>query len=171
VLLDRAGRAYLCDFGLALGPEEAGRIQPVAGTPLSMSPEQARGERVGPASDVFSLGTTLYRSLALEWPFRGRTVADVLFAIRCEPPRPIRALAPHVSRELEAIVLRCLEKEPERRFASMGELGAAFDRFLKRGRFLARLRARFRRRRRGPGLELGAATRSSSPRIHPEDPW
>ncbi len=167
VLLDRAGRAYLSDFGLALGPDEGrARVQPMAGTPLTMSPEQARGESVGPASDIFSLGVTLYRQLAGEWPFRGRTVADVLFAIRCEPPRPIRALEPAVPGALEAIVLRCLEKEPERRFRSMGELGEALDRFLERPSFFARLRARLdRRRRRGRPIDLPFR----SPRIHPED--
>ena len=107
VLLDRNGRAFLGDFGVA---QELGRRAPVGGTPLTMSPEQARGERVGPASDLFSLGATLYRQLTLAWPFRGRTLADVLFAIQHEEPPAPRSLAPHVPAALERVVLRCLAK-------------------------------------------------------------
>ncbi len=165
VLLDRRGRAFLSDFGLALEPHEGlprHEARPLAGTPLTMAPEQARGETVTPASDQFSLGATLYRLLTGEWPFRGRTVDDVLHAIRSEPARPPRGLDPRIPRSLEAIVMRCLEKDPARRFASMAELGAALDRFLSRRSFRARPAELFgawrRRRAARPG-----------PRIHPEE--
>src|SRR5262245_18892136 len=72
VLLDRRARAFLADFGVAVEASARHACAPVGGTPLTMSPEQARGERVGPASDLFSLGVTLYRQLTGEWPFRGR---------------------------------------------------------------------------------------------------
>jgi len=151
VLLDRRGRAFLGDFGVA---QEIGRrAAPVGGTPLTMSPEQARGERVGPASDLFSLGATLYRQLTGAWPFRGRTLADVLFAIQHEDPPAPRALAPDVPAALERIVLRCLEKEPARRHASMAELGDELDRFLARRSLFARLLPAFaRRERRAPAV-------------------
>jgi eukaryotic-like serine/threonine-protein kinase len=162
VLLDRRGRAYLCDFGAALERSERRAHSAVSGTPLTMSPEQTRGALVGPASDVFSLGVTLYRQLTGAWPFRGRTLADVLHAIQHAEPHPPRALAPEVPAELERIVLRCLAKDPARRYSSMEELGLACDRFLGdrfgERSFLARLRRRF-----------ASPRPPSSPLIHPED--
>jgi len=146
VLLERDGTARIGDFGLALEVhEQAGRTRlPVAGTLLSMSPEQVRGERLGPPSDQFSLGVTLYRQLTGEWPFRGRSVADVIAAIERGAPVPPRVLAGAVPRALERIVLRCLAKDPARRFASMHELGAELERFLARRSTLARLFQRLR---------------------------
>lgn len=162
ILLDRRGRAFLCDFGVA--QEGHGRrCTPVGGTPLTMSPEQARGGCVGPASDLFSLGVTLYRQLTGDWPFRGRTLADVLSAIQHEAPPAPRDFAPDLPAALERIVLRCLEKEPERRFRSMAELGDELDRFLAPRSLLARL---------VPAL-AGRARRAQLPRprhrIHPEE--
>jgi len=158
VLLDRRGRAFLCDFGMASGVCQRGA--PVGGTPLTMSPEQTRGEPVGPASDVFSLGVTLYRQLTGRWPFARRTVADVLHAIQHEEPPAPRALAPEVPAALERIVQGCLVKEPALRTRDMDALGAALDRFLAPPTFLAALRARFTRRRERP---------RPGPLIHPED--
>jgi serine/threonine-protein kinase len=175
VLLDRRGRAFLCDFGLALdAAEDAAHPDAcaVAGTPLSMSPEQARGEEAGPSSDVFSLGVTLYRQLAHQWPFRGRTVADVLHAIQHEPPRPLRELAPAVPRPLEAIVLRCLAKDPARRYGSMQELGLALDRFLERRSLIAQFWDAIASRRssdRGRTHSRPASPTHLARRIHPED--
>jgi len=162
VLLDRTGRAYLGDFGLA--QEGAwSTCSGVGGTPLTMSPEQTRGAPVGPASDLFSFGVTLYRQLTGEWPFRGRTLADVLHAIQHGSPRPPRALSAELPAALERIVLRCLEKDPARRFGSAHALGRALDRVLERRARLARflpLAARSRR---------AAFPTRSRPRIHPED--
>ena len=163
ILLETGGRALLSDFGLALEPREGparARAPAVAGTPVAMSPEQARGFCVGPASDQFSLGVTLYRQLTGQWPFRGRTLADVLIAIEHEEPVRPRAHAPGVPRALEACVLRCLAKEPGDRFASMEELAQALDRVLAGrtvfARALERLTARASRR-----------PLSTPPRIHP----
>jgi serine/threonine protein kinase len=134
ILLDRRGRAYLADFGLALLPGEGpARARPIAGTPLAMSPEQARGEELDLRSDLFSFGATLYQRLTGRWPFRGRTLADVLCALLSDAPEPLRAVSPEVPRALEAIVLRCLEKDRERRFSSAEELGTALRRYLSGG--------------------------------------
>ena len=164
ILLHRGGRAVLVDFGLALDPDE-GKIRcaarPVVGTPLTMSPEQARGELVGPASDQFSLGTTLYHKLTGTWPFRGRTVPDVLRAIQLDAPLDPRRSNPGIPGPLSEVVLRCLEKDAAARFASMEELGSALDRALRpRVRLLRPPRTRRRR-------AISAAARG--PRIHPEE--
>ena len=138
VLLDTNGRALLGDFGLALGPGEGARgerARPVGGTPLAMSPEQARGEALTPASDLFSFGSTLYRELVGRWPFRGRTLPDLFLALEEHDPEPLRAIDPRIPASLERVVLRCLEKNPADRFGSMDELGRALDRHLKRRSF------------------------------------
>jgi serine/threonine-protein kinase len=162
VLLDRRGKAWLCDFGVALEHGDACNAGH-GGTPLTMSPEQARGGRVGPQSDQFSLGVTLYRQLTGVWPFRGRALGDVLAAIqRAEPPRP-RALDPRIPPALERLVLRCLAKEPSRRFASMRELGDELERFLAPRPLYARLLPALARTvRRAP-------IPTTRHRIHPED--
>ena len=164
VLLNRQGHAFLSDFGLALDPNEGvlprSAARPVTGTPLTMSPEQARGEAGTGASDIFSLGVTFYRQLTGEWPFRGRTVLDVLRAIQRETPRNPRELAPEVPRQLAATVLTCLEKDPDRRFDSMFDLGAALDRSVRGRSVFALANALFGRRRRA---------RKRGPAIHPEE--
>ncbi|MCP3918859.1 MAG: serine/threonine protein kinase [bacterium] len=136
VLLDRRGRAFLTDFGIAYDRDEGmarEHARPLVGTPLTMSPEQTRGESGTPMSDQFSLGATLYRGLTGEWPFRGRTVVDVFESIRNSEPRAPRACNADVSRALDAVVLQCLAKEPEQRFESMHALGSALDRATRRG--------------------------------------
>jgi serine/threonine-protein kinase len=164
VLLDRAResrdgvpvRAVLTDFGLAVSPfEEEGGRRAVVGTPLTMSPEQVRGEPVTSQSDVFSLGVTLFRQLTGEWPFRGRRVTDVLEAIVHHPTPPL----PDTSRRLETIVQRCLAKDPAQRFASMEELGRALDRFLRGRALVAFAQSLFPHRRPAP----------DGPRIHPRE--
>ena len=145
VLLDGRGRALLTDFGLALEPGEGLSRPAIAGTLLAMSPEQVRGDALGPASDQFSLGVTFYRALTGEWPHRGRTVADVMHAIEHEPVVPPRVHDPAVPAVLERFVLRCLEKSPRQRFASMDELGTELDRVLARRGRLTRTFAFLRR--------------------------
>ena len=160
--------AMLSDFGLAAGPREGSPTlrRPIVGTPLTMSPEQANGEAVCPASDAFSLGVTLYRQLTGRWPFRGRNVVDVLEAIRTQPTPPMgvaQATGAPVPRPLERIVQRALAKDPRDRFESMEELGRALDRFLRPPSFFA-LSGWLRHRRVAPA----AAPHANRPRIHPE---
>jgi eukaryotic-like serine/threonine-protein kinase len=123
----------LLDFGLARqsvsAPDaEGATIEQtqqglVSGTPQFMSPEQARGQETGPASDLFSLGAVLYYCLAGHPPFRGASGVDVLLQVVQEAPPPLPPGAP----ALNAIILKLLEKDPGRRFGSAEELAAALD--------------------------------------------
>ncbi|MCO5170807.1 MAG: protein kinase [Planctomycetes bacterium] len=136
VLLDRAGEPRLGDFGLAKELEKAGsgptEVGAVMGTPAYMAPEVVKGEleRVDRRADVYALGATLFELLTGRPPFTGASIPVVLAAVlRRDPPRP-SSLRPGLDRDLETITLRCLEKEPERRYASAGELALDLGRWL-----------------------------------------
>ncbi len=135
VLLDESGRPRITDFGLAKRLDRGEQLTvsgAVLGTPDYMSPEQAAGRQdlSGPASDVFSLGALLYAMITGRVPFRGANLAELLSHIlQDEPERPSR-LNPRVPPDLETICLKCLEKRPDRRYASAGALADDLGRFL-----------------------------------------
>ena len=116
------GRAMLLDFGLARDQdlEALSRTQNFRGTPYYASPEQVeRGpEEVGPASDVYSLGVTLYECVTGCLPFQGKTSARVFQQILAHEPPPARRLNPAVGRDLEAVIATAMEKAPARRYAT-----------------------------------------------------
>ncbi len=123
-------RVKLIDFGVARHLEEAGsmamtREGTVLGTPLYMSPEQARGEPVDARSDVYAVGTTLFEMLVGEAPFAGRGVAHVLAMQIEQVPPKVTDLRPDASAEVAAVVARCLEKQPGHRYQDARELLAA----------------------------------------------
>ncbi len=99
----------------------------IIGTPFYMSPEQALGKPVDARSDLFSLGVVLYEALAGTRPFSGETMTETMMHIIMSEPIALGAIAPAVPRGLVAIVARCLQKQPDRRFGSAGELIAALD--------------------------------------------
>ncbi|WP_224369073.1 serine/threonine-protein kinase [Hyalangium versicolor] len=127
-------RPYVMDFGLAHDWTASGGTATgsVLGTPHYMSPEQARGE-VGDLdrrADVYSLGATLYQVLTGHLPISGENGLEVLSRIPTVEPRPPRALVPELPTDLEAIVLKCLEKDRAARYDSAHALAEELDRFL-----------------------------------------
>jgi serine/threonine-protein kinase len=123
ILIDESGEARLTDFGLAKQTDSAEsltRTGVVLGTPTYMSPEQASGRmgEIGPASDIYSLGSVLYHALTGRPPFTAKSTMDVLLQVlEQDPPNP-RLIDPKIDRDLEMIVVRCLQKPPELRYAS-----------------------------------------------------
>jgi eukaryotic-like serine/threonine-protein kinase len=121
ILVDDEGHPHVTDFGLAKRLEDDIDITQsgaIVGTPAYMSPEQASGRRgaVTTASDVYGLGAVLYTLLTGRAPFGGESVAETLEAVRNDPPEPPRRRKAAVPRDLETICLKCLEKEPRRRY-------------------------------------------------------
>jgi hypothetical protein len=132
ILLESAPdrRARLTDFGLARATDDATLTQSgvVAGTPLFMAPEQAKGLPLDQRADLFSLGSLLYVMLTGRPPFRAPSTLAVLKRVCEDTPRPIRELAPEVPEWLCAIVARLQEKSPTDRFASAREVSALLAR-------------------------------------------
>ncbi len=121
ILVDDQGRPHVTDFGLAKKVEadvEITQSGAILGTPAYMSPEQASGRRgaVTTASDVYGLGAVLYSLLTGRAPFGGDSVVETIDAVRNRPPEPPRQLNAALPRDLETICLRCLEKDPRRRY-------------------------------------------------------
>ncbi len=135
------GIPKIADFGLAkridgAAPSAWGSLTGsgnVLGSPSYMAPEQALGHRkaIGPAADVYSLGAILYEALTGRPPFAGATLLATLEQVRSDEPVPPRALQPAVPADLEAVCLKCLAKEPGRRYASAQDLADDLGRFLR----------------------------------------
>ncbi len=136
VLLTADGQPKITDFGLAkrIDQEESHhtRTGVVLGTPSYMAPEQAvgRSREVGPATDVYALGAILYEMLTGRPPFRGDTWLEIAQQIKHWQPVPPSYLQPRVPRDLETVCLKCLEKEPDRRYPSAAALADDLRAFL-----------------------------------------
>lgn len=122
ILLARDGGVRLLDFGIARMAGEHEPAEATAGTMAYMSPEQTRGEAIDHRTDIWSLGIVLYEMLAGRHPFRGRSDAGTIDAIRHEAPPPLAQRVPDLPDDVHFIVARCLEKEAQLRYASATEL-------------------------------------------------
>ena len=138
LVIDRAGRVFVLDFGLAVVERDASRTATgvIAGTPAYMAPEQALARRdlIGPRTDVYGLGATLYALLARHSPFAGFNDVEVLHAVPTVDPAPL----PSVARDLDTIVRKAMEKVPSMRYESAGALADDLERFLRAEPILAR---------------------------------
>ena len=137
VLIGPDGKPRLMDFGLAKlidGNQDLTSTGQVMGTAAYMAPEQARGSRtvVDPTIDVYSLGATLYRCVTGRPPFQASTTIEVLRQLNEDEPVSPRRLNQEIDVEIETLCLKCLDKEPSRRFQSAGELAAELNRYLNR---------------------------------------
>ncbi len=134
VMIAADGTFKVTDFGLAKRLDDDSnetRSGAILGTPCYMSPEQAGGEshRVGPASDQYALGAILYELLTGHPPFQGASVLDTLEQVREKEPVPPSHFQSKVPRDLETICLKCLEKDPGRRYADVSSLAEDLRRY------------------------------------------
>lgn len=165
ILIDENGRPKLTDFGLAKQEgvhESLTRTGAVLGTPTYMSPEQANGRinQLGPTSDVYSIGSVLYHVLTGRPPLVANSPVELALKILEQDPPPPRLLEPKIDRDLEMIVVRCLQKPPDLRYSSAQELAQDLEAFLRdepitaRSGHLAQVIARlFRETHHAPVLE------------------
>jgi serine/threonine protein kinase len=149
ILVDALGQPRITDFGLAkrLDDSQPSSLNPqltltgqVLGAPSYMPPEQAAGNRgqVGVTSDVYALGAVLYHLLTGRPPFLAETLAETLRQVQTREPVPPRQLNPGVPRDLETTCLRCLRKDPDRRYASAAALAEDLRRWRAGEAILAR---------------------------------
>lgn len=137
------GHPKISDFGLAKDLEsdsEQTKSGAILGTPSYMAPEQAvgRASSISPATDVYALGAILYEMLTGRPPFRAPTVIETLDQVRTLEPLSLRRVQPTVPRDLDTICLKCLQKDPVRRYVSASALADDLDRFLRDEPVLAR---------------------------------
>ncbi len=134
IIVDRDGgeQAVVTDFGIArAASQRAGAHQPrrdsgpIVGTPIYMAPEQVRGEEVGPAADIYALGIVLYEMVTGALPFSGGSASEVARLRLVEDPPSPRNFLPNLDDRWEAVILRCLAREPRRRFARAEEVAEA----------------------------------------------
>jgi TolB-like protein len=143
ILLDAKGEPHLTDFGLARLVESESSVThtlDVLGTPSYMAPEQAVGNNaaVSSVTDVYGLGAVLYQLLTGQPPFAGGTTYETIKLLLDTEPRKPRQLNPKIDRDLSTICLKCLEKDPKRRYSSALALAEDLERWLKHEPILAR---------------------------------
>jgi hypothetical protein len=167
VLLTAERQPKITDFGLAKRPaadQELTATGAILGTPRYMAPEQAEGKKeITPAADVYALGAILYELLTGRPPFQGPTPLDTILQAASQEPVPPRQLQPRLPADLETICLKCLQKEPGRRYATADGLADDLAHFLAgrpiTARPVGRLERAWRWCRRNPGVaSLTAAT-------------
>ncbi len=149
ILIDGAGKPWVLDFGIAhlAGSGNLTSAGTVLGTAAFMAPEQGRGEASSrePAVDVYGLGATLYWLAAGRPPYEGDSFAEILRKVGEAEPAAPRRINPGIPRDLDAIVLKAMARDPRRRYASAAELAADLDRYSKGEPVLAKPPSRWTR--------------------------
>jgi tetratricopeptide (TPR) repeat protein/tRNA A-37 threonylcarbamoyl transferase component Bud32 len=167
ILLTKDGTPKIADFGLARRFDRRSTVTSsgtTMGTPSYMAPEQltSKAGTIGPAADIYSLGALLYDVLTGRPPFRGETASETERQVIADEPVPPARLNPKVPRDLETICLKCLHKDPVRRFADAGELADDLGRFIEgraiRARRISRVEQAWRWCRRNPAGAALAVT-------------
>jgi eukaryotic-like serine/threonine-protein kinase len=133
ILIGAAGNVKIIDFGLARSIYMEGMTATglIMGTPEYMSPEQVSGKKVDERADIYSLGIILYEIFTGQLPFRGDSAISIGFQqLKDDPVRP-RDLNPHVPEELEAIILKALQKDPHKRYSAIKDLRQDFEKLLQ----------------------------------------
>ena len=167
ILLDNDGHPRVTDFGLAkrvAGDSNLTRTGQALGTPSYMPPEQASGklDSIGRPADVYALGAVLYAALIGRPPFQAATPLDTILQVLEQEPVPPRQLNADVPRDLETIVLKCLEKEPHKRYATARDMADELRRYLRgepiQARPVGRIERSWRWCRRNPVVASLAAS-------------
>jgi protein kinase-like protein len=129
IIINPAGHLKIIDFGLAHTAHLQGMTATglIMGTPEYMAPEQVAGKRVDERADLYSLGIILYELFTGKVPFSGDSAIAVGFMQMKDPPQPPHEINPQIPPEIESIILKCLEKEPNARFGSVAQVKAALQ--------------------------------------------
>ena len=129
ILLTQDGDARIVDFGIALvSDSDISRLEGVAGSPAYMSPEQVQGHELDARSDLYSLGAVMYEMLCGQRPFRAGALGKLLRQVVQSTPEPLREVRPEIPEDLEAVVVRALQKDPANRFRNGAEFAADLTR-------------------------------------------
>jgi tetratricopeptide (TPR) repeat protein len=130
IMVDRGGVPYLMDFGIARAVDATGMTATgaIVGTPDYMSPEQVRGEKAGPESDLFSMGVILYEMVTGDLPYKADSAASKIMMRLSHRPRPPRELSQDIPRYVEAVILKCMEVDLALRYRSAAEILQDVDR-------------------------------------------
>ncbi|MFW5782160.1 MAG: serine/threonine protein kinase, partial [Candidatus Muiribacteriaceae bacterium] len=119
IMIDKEGKIKIMDFGLATVKNEKGEKEDIVGTPFFMSPEQITGEELDYRTDIYSFGVSIYQLLTGKLPFED---GDIRKRHLEEKPIPPSAINPDLNYKIDQIILRCLEKDPDKRYSSMKDI-------------------------------------------------
>jgi serine/threonine protein kinase len=129
IIIDKDGNARIMDFGIARSMREKGITGPsvIIGTPEYMSPEQMEAKETDPRSDIYSLGVILYEMTTGRLPFEGQTTLSIAVKHKTEIPKDPREFNPQIPQELDRLILKCLEKEREKRYQRADDILAVLN--------------------------------------------